>query len=340
MRPLNNKALAVGAVIVAAIFICQLQSYFIPHVDTISTETDGRNVTYTVDATSDISFSEIHLSNGFDTPDRYYLLKDDSYPMMRDQGKFMSMLYLFEKEAARCPGITIKTVDAEGMLEIINNSLNTHTFRFGLIFMTGAIPDILYDGTSSGKLIRWTSEGGCTYWLGEPFGKYISTHDGIREVQDYHTSVSLSLFGQEHMFNDSDNNVFAKEKVSPELSDVAKVLCNETTYGMRGDHEPSKTLLLGYTDGTYASCAVTKYGHGMLTVFGSSAGSQYTYYLAHLLSLRITYSTELIGVETGAVNGSITRTFENTPGTSHFVMLHDLRVSDIWTYDDAKGRFV
>ena len=337
---MSKNSLFVSVVIIVFILLAQSQSYYTPHDFSIDTETDGDTVTYSIHGISDELYSEIHLDNGFDTPSTYYLLRDNDYPMERSKDTLDSMTYLFSMEMSRCPSLTIKTLNASNMYEMMSDSISTGEYGYGIVMFGGAIPDIMYDGTSSSTVIQWMNGGGCLYWTGEPFGKYISTSDGIKEIPNYHETVSMDLFGMANAINDAEDEIYAEEKINRDMTDTLKVLCNETTYGVNTSI-PSETLFLGYEEGGYASAAIIKYGSGMLSVFGSASGSQYSYYVAHVLSFHMTYKTVLIDKLDGEkTSDSTVGSFTDVPGQSHFVMLHDLRVSKIWIYDRANGRFV
>lgn len=337
---MSKNSLFVGMAIIAFILLAQSQSYYVPHDFTIGTETDGDSITYSIGGISDELYSEIHLENGFDTPSTYYLLRDGDYPMQRSKDTLDSMTFLFSKEVSRCPSITVKTLDAKEIQAKMTESIASGEYGYGIIMFGGAIPDILYDGTASSTVIQWMNGGGCLYWTGEPFGKYISTADGIVEVAGYHDSVSTSLFGIPDAINDAEDEVYAKNKINSDTTDALKVLCNETTYGVNTGI-PSEALFLGYEEAGYASAAIIKFGSGMLSVFGSASGSQYSYYVAHVISFHMTYKTVLADKTDGRkTSDSAGGTFTDAPGQTHFVMLHDLRVSKIWIYDRDEGRFV
>ncbi len=337
---MSKNTLFVCAAIIIFILLAQSQSYYVPHEFSISTETDGDTVSYSIHGISDELYTEIHLENGFDTPSTYYLLRDGDYPSKRSQDTLDSTTFLFSKEIARCPSITVKTMDAAGIRGLMDGSLSTGEYGYGIIMIGGAIPDILYDGTASSTVIQWMNGGGALYWMGEPFGKYISTKDGIVEVPEYGTTVCSNLFGMENAINDSEDEIYAEDKINTEMTDTLKVLCNETTYGTNMSI-PTDALFLGYGKDGYASAAIMKYGSGMLSVFGSASGTQYSYYLAHVLSFHLTYDSVLADKFDGRkTSDTATGSFTDTPGQSHFVMLHDLRVSKIWSYDRDEGRFL
>lgn len=336
---MDKRAAAIGAAIVIIILLAQIVSYCIPRDASIRTSADGFDISYTVSSDYDALLTELHLENGFDVPDVCYVLYDEDYPGRKGEKGMLPTLYLMSQEAERFSGMELKTTTAGDLLERMESSLSTGVFDYSVAMVNGSIPDILYDGTASSVVIQWMSAGGVLYWSGEPFGRYVSDADGPHEVEDYE-SVCTSLFGSV-LFNNSDEPVFAEEKLSPEFSDAVKILCNETTYGVDMSEAPAGSLFLGYTDGTYASAAIMKYGSGMMGVFGSPSGTQYTYYLVRAIAFGLTYMSQMASCYEMSVTGDdVSHSFQDDPAQSHFVMLHDLEPARIWEYDRSIGRFV
>ena len=338
---MDRKMLAVGAAIVAVILLGQCLAYYGNSNSTsISTEVDGSDISYTITTSSDFVCDEAHLKNGFDAPRTYYILTDPSYGIQMSKEDLKSTCYLLSSEIGLCPSLTIKSADAGKIESMINTSLSTSNFDIGLVILTGAIPDNIYDGTASSKIVQWMTAGGTLYYSGSMFGINIATHDGVREVDDW-SAVSTALFGTDQLFCVDPEVEFGDEMLAPELNGLAKLTFNGIRFGVRMSAAPSDSLFLGYTDGTYASVSLMKYGNGQLAYFGSTTEYQNSYALAHVMSLGLTYKTELISVTTCNITGnSHDGGFTDSADLTYAIILSDLRVARIWIFDRTQNEFV
>ncbi len=147
---MDRKMVAIGVAIVAVILLGQCLSYYTNSNSTsISTEVNGSEISYTIKSSSDFVCDEIHLRNGFDTPRTFYILTDPSYGSTMSESDMKSTCYLLSREIGLCSSVTVKSADAGKVSDMIDSSLSSGDFGIGLIIITGAIPDTLYDGTSS-----------------------------------------------------------------------------------------------------------------------------------------------------------------------------------------------
>ena len=337
---MDRKLLAIGAVIIVLILAGQYVSYAHQSVCSIDTEVDGSEISYTVKTNYDTCYTELHLKNGFDTPREYYILTDPSYASMMSEGDLKSTCYLLSREIGLCGSISIEFATADKIAQMMDSSLSTGVFDIGLIILSGAIPENIYDGTAGSKIIQWMNAGGCVCYSGSQFGIHISDTERVRSVDDW-SATSTALFGTDQLFCIDPEITFAEEKTNPELTEAACILFNEISCGTRMSAAPAESLFVGYADGTYASVAVMKYGNGQLTQFGGSTGYQNVYSLAHVISLGITYATELASKDCGKItDGSHSSEFTDSADLTHAIILSDLKVSRIWMYDRTQQKFV
>ena len=333
--------LAIGVVIVAVILLGQCLAYYGNSNSTsISTEVDGSEISYTITTSSDFVCDEAHLKNGFNAPRTYYILTDTSYGSTMSEEDLKSTCYLMSNEVKLCPSLTLKSADAGKIESMIDDSLSTGNFDIGLVIITGAIPENIYDGTASSKIIQWMTAGGTLYYSGSQFGINIATHDGVKQMDDW-SAVSNALFGTDQLFCVDPDVCFADERINPDLTGLAKITFNGITFGTRMSAAPADSVFLGYGDGTYASIALMKYGSGQLAHFGDATGYQNSYALAHVMSLGLTYKTELLSVTTCNITGnSHDGDFTDSADLTHVVILSDLRVARIWIFDRAQNEFI
>ena len=339
---MKREATVILAIAVIALLIGQIVSYYGSSSDfSISTSEDGGTIDYTVRSGPDVEYTELHLDNGVKAPTKFYVLRDDSYPISADRSSIGPTSYFLESAFDKCRSISMEYRNVQEILEMMDDDLITGTPDTGIIILGGALPQPWYDGTISSRIIQWMNIGGSVYWGGDLFGRYISTPDGIVTVEDYHTSVCNSLFGTEHLFNESDSDVFGDERINPELTELSGMYYANIRFGTDVNKITVPYTALGYTDGQYASATIMKYGSGSLCVFGSYVNFQITEYMVHVLLLGLTYSTSIVDSHTGSIkDGSHSGSFEESLGISHFVILRDVRWHRAWAYDGSEKTFV
>lgn len=337
---MDRKLLAIGAAIIVLILAGQYIAYAHQPVCSIDTEVDGSEISYEIKTDYDTCYTELHLKNGFDTPRKYYVLTDPSYGSVMSEGDMRSTCYLLSREIGLCGSISIESADANKVAQMMDSSLSTGTFNIGLIIITGAIPENIYDGTAGSKIVQWMNAGGCVCYSGSQFGMNIATPEGTKAVENW-SATSTALFGTDQLFCIEDDKGPAEKKINDGLTEAACILYNEVCFGTRMSAAPAGSLFLGYTDDMYASIAVMKFGSGQLTHFGGTTGYQNIYSLAHVISLGITYSTELVSEDCGRIaHGSHGSQFTDSADLTHIIILSDLKVSRIWTYDRTQQKFV
>lgn len=339
---MNTKVAIVVAISVGLLLAGQAIAYYVPASGFgIDTDVDGSRIKYTVRSGFDSQYNEVHLSNPYNTPVRYYVLVDSSYPWMSDPSSVEPTYYFLQKEFAKSSSFSIEPATSEKISQMMSDSLSSGTFDTGLIAGTGSLPDTVYDGTASSLIVQWMNAGGTMYWAGGEFGRYISSQNGITEVPDYYDSVSLALFGSSHLFNESGETTFGNVRISEELTTLSGAYFADTTYGVNMSKLSAPHLYLGYTDGTHASITIMKYGCGQLTMFGNYATFQNSSYLAHVVMMKYTHSTELVSYKTGSINHkTFSSSFNDSPGITHIIVVHNLKWSASWIYDPAQQKFV
>ncbi len=339
---LNKRVAIVLGIAVFVLLLGQILSYYTPSANfSISTEKDGDTVTYTAKSGMDLQYTELHLDNGpYNAPSEFIILKDDRYPTEADSNFIKVTGYFLEREFGKCPSISFRYADADAIAAKMDSDIASGTFDCGIIVLTGTLPDVLYDGDTDSRTIRWIKAGGAMYWSGGCFGRTYSTADGIKFV-DSHSAVISDILGDGTAIREGSESTYGDQRINPELTELSGMYHAGTRYGVDPTKVSSDIMTLGYTDGQYASMAMMKVENGMLTVFGDYTGYQNIQYLVHVLLLRLTYSTEIVSDDTGYINhGRHSASFEDSPGITHAVILHDLKWAKAWIFDRGEGRFV
>ena len=340
---MNKRSVIALVIVVAVLLLGQVLSYYTaPAKFGISTGIDGDTISYTVKSGMDLQFTELHLDNGtYQSPSRFVVLKDDRYPTSTDADFMRTTGYFLDRTFERCPSISYEYRDADAVASMMDSDMSAGTFGAGLIVLTGTVPDVLYDGSIDSRMIKWMEAGGSLYWCGGCFGMTYSTlDDGIKFVGD-HSAVVAHLLGDGTAIRIGDEDTYGSERVNPCLTELSGMYHAGTRYGVDPTKVTPQMMSLGYTDGQYVSMAMIAIDNGMLTVFGDYVGYQNVQYLAHVLLLRMNYSTEIDYDVTGYIkHGTYSNSFEDSPGILHAVILHDLKWARAWIYDRDQGKFV
>lgn len=296
---------------------------------------------YTVKSKPDVQYTELHLDNGFIAPKQFYILRDDGYPIMADRASVAPTCYLLEKAFDRYGSISMEYKDASEIMETMDADLSGGPFDTGIIVLGGALPAPWYDGTAGSKIIQWMNMGGCVYWGGGQFGRFVSNPDGVNEVQDYETTVCNLLFGTENLFNNAGSGTFGTDRLNPELTELSGMYYANTGYGTDVSKLTTPFTQLGYTDGKYSSVVLMKYGAGMICLFGDYVAYQDVEYMVHTLFLKMTFQTTVSYSDSGSIkNGKHSGSFDIDPSISNFVILRDVRWYKGWAYDESQSAFV
>ncbi len=336
---MKRKVIVIGTVLVALLLLGQFVSYYSERGgSSISTETDGSVISYDVDVGYDTLLSEIHIKNHGSAPKDFAVLYDEDYGSIISHSDLRATLYLMSEYLEKCGYADFRTVSVQELTEIVDSGLSSGTFSTGIVILGGALPDTVYDGTASSKIVQWIDAGGYMCWSGLPFGMHISHQGGTEEVPDY-SAVCTSIFGTDGIFNNAGEDTYCFDAVNGDLTEACGLRYNQITNGIDMS-KASDALFLGFTDGQYASVGVMKHGNGNLAVFGGWMVFTYAEFVVDLLAMGITYQSELVSVSDAKItNGSYSGSFEDDGDTLHAVKLHDLSVSRLWVYDRDSCRF-
>lgn len=169
-----------------------------------------------------------------------------------------------------------------------------------ILFASGAIPDVLYDGTDSCSLLKWIGKGGVIINISGCLGKYISVSpEEIVEVEGY-AELFTGVEGLDDLaFNDESNSVRATSGQNKVIQDALGINFNEYSFGIMCQ-DLSDYLSLGYISDTGYSCAVIyKSGEGMVMNFGMTLSNHphTIHYVAQVLAAGLDYTSEIIDYE-------------------------------------------
>ena len=192
-------------------------------------------------------------------------LFDPSYASMNDSDtQFKKLNYMKDYFDAR----GLKDFFICNATEIVSkmNEMDVKTTAF--LFISGSIPDIIYNGTVSCPLIEWLDAGGTMINMFGCLGKYVSTFDEYYRVSDY-----VELFtgvSNNGMFRDSAYKIYGGHQ-DETIQESLNVYINECTYGIKFQKLIDPYLCIGsVSDEGYSSALIFKSRNGMVMQFSAS----------------------------------------------------------------------
>lgn len=257
---------------------------------------DGR-IDYTISGPASVYGCSVFSDT--DVPDRIYLYYDAGYKSdfnnAYEQKEFLDVLAsLLERR-----GISTSFANAAELVGVMSNPNNA------VMFVSGALPDTVYDGTLSSPFVTWMNAGGTVYWSGPEIGRYISTGSNI-------TDLVTGFFAGDVCPDDKDKMYAYTES---EMFRYTQARYDDCAYGLKADLANSKPLSYISKDG-YSSISVAKLFNGNITVFGGNVAltenvSQVLTdrtVCADLLTCGLTYQSQGLERISGSINGRVSAT--------------------------------
>ena len=324
----TRNALFVVAIFAFIILIGQSMIYVAnPYHCDMHVERIGSEVEVQIDTNYSLGYTINSLrTDSMSYIESYAIFYDESYPVNGDLAAILDAI----KRLQLCfsndntPTSIINATDLQKMMSDGKKST-------AILFMTGTLPEDVYNGSSSSLILTWLENGGIMYWLHGKLGTSYAQRDGeLKYVED---SDQL-FFGNNNVINGFTDHVFTKNLVDDSLTYRLGIYYGETTNGVDCSRLTSPYLALDYNDGTYSAVTLIKYfnGDGIIGVFGgelkyegvptSSMAS-----VAQTIVSKLSYDTTLIDYRTGS--GSDKITMDCGDGFSYIFMYVD-RVNAIW----------
>ena len=228
-----------------------------------------------------------------DVPDKLYLYLDERYPSdlnsYYQQSEFLGVL----KKMLEDRGMKdIQYVDADSLKDVLTGDC-------AVFFVSGNLPDTVYDGTDTCIMVQWLKTEGKVFWTGPEFGRYVASTNGI-------TDLGEGLFGGK-VCSEKDKYGYTHS----EMYQYTTVRLDDCTYGLSTDIPDS--LPLGYvTDDGYSAVSVAKLYASSVTVFGGNIAATETVlevltdrtYCSEIVVSGLTYQSKGLTHGSGSLNGS------------------------------------
>lgn len=324
----TRNAIAVIVVFIVVIMLGQSMIYSVnPYHCNTTIQRNGPLVDVTVDTNYSLEYTINSLrSDSMRNVNSYVIYYDESYPVDGDSAAILDAI----KRLQLCfsnDNCTLSTIDASDLQDLMSRG-DTST---AVLFLTGTMPEIIYNGTPSSLIFSWLSNGGVMYWLNGKLGKTYSEKNGaLVEVEN----PDRVFFGNNDIINPSNDQVFTKNLVTGSLTDKMGIYYGETTNGVDCSKLASPYLALDYNDGKYSAVTIIKYvdGNGVIGVFGGqvkyeAVPTSVMASVAQTIVSKLSYDTESVDYRTAS--GS--RTIEMGCGEGYsYVYIYFDRVNAVW----------
>ncbi len=324
----TRNAIALIAVFVVVIMIGQSMIYVVsPYHCDMTVQRDGQSVTVTVDTNYSLEYTINSLrSDSMRDVGSYVVYYDESYPIAGDSVAILDAI----KRLQLCfsnDNCSLSMVDASELEDLIC-CRDTST---AVLFMTGTMPERIYDGTFSSPILSWLADGGVMYWLHGKLGAtYAERNGALVDVED----PDGLFFGNSDVINPTKEQTFTKNLIDGSLTDKMGIYYGETTNGVDCSRLDSPYLALDYNDGTYSAVTLVRYigGDGMIGVFGGNlkyeaVPTSAMASVAQTIVSRLSYDTILVDHATASASGAIA--LDCGDGFSYVFMFVD-RVNAVW----------
>ena len=299
----SNAVLTVIFVVLLAVVLAGETYVYMLDSDRFSSdayETDD-GIGYTVTSGGSEVYSVILMDDAFDANAGYYMYYDEGYHSNVERvaapigaKAFTEDYYISQLVSMlRYRGISIEMLNASELRDLMVSKDTTK----GLIMLSGAIPETVYNTDGTGEIVTWLNDGGRLYWAGNFLGAYVSTPTGIVKADD---GYQTSFFGLDCL-NNSDAVRVLSDITSNNFRNTLSLKNNDVKYGIETGKLTGNFLAVGYTDGKYSSIVMTECGNGMICVLGGDYSNNQRHDLAQLLSSGISFSSTEIGYAEGSV---------------------------------------
>lgn len=289
--------------------------------ETSSWENGDGTVGYSISSNTSSEYGVVMIDVGSVlVPDKLLIYYDETYKarLSHDYLRILKDIVCSELEIH---GVDYEMVNAEELLERIQGDISISKQSFRLFFMTGAIPNILYDCTKDSPLMKWLEQGGVVYWVNGVIGRNISSVSGLTECEGY----GQLLFGipDSNISMGTEGDIYAGEKSLhfDRLRDL-DIIYNDCTYGINTESITDEYLSIGYTAEGLDSLVLSKYhnGEGMIVNFGGKVVTSSAPTIAKVIASKITHDSNIVYSEGGRLRFSEVRGDITVDTTKDYVL--------------------
>ena len=328
----NTILTVIFALIVATVLVGEVYVYTF-NTDRYSSEVSmaADGIDYSVTSGGTSPYSVLVFDNGsFEKSSKYYVYYDP------DRGSNIEEVFVpvgaraFTQEyyisqlikMLEYRGITdVEILNAANLRAAMDSDILTGNITNGLIVLSGALPDTIYQGGASDTVFDWLQNGGRLYWAGNLLGAYYSVVGGVIEAPaGYQT-----LFLGSECLNTGDTERAMSDITSNDLRHTLSLMNNNIKYGVDTAGLSGTYLEIGYAEEGYSSIVMTEFGNGMICVLAGDYSNNQRHDLAQIISSGICHLSAPAGyaggtVERSTVTGHIDVTF--TSGNNYVIYVY------------------
>ncbi len=186
----------------------------------------------------------------------------------------------------------VSVADAQGLAEVCSDIGSAH--GKAIVCVSGALPDTVYDGTSSSSVLSWIEAGGMLYWAGNVIGLYSASAEGISE----HVNGPSLFIGASSWC--SEKGAFCTG-YDGELTGILGLHGSAIRFAPAHN---AGTYTTGFTDGEYSTVTYLQHGLGQICILAGELYYDHYYNMAQLIGSGTAYGAEILG----RASGTVTRT--------------------------------
>jgi len=316
----------IAAVLLASILIGEVVVYT-SSTDSFSVdaEYDGSGgVDYSVSVNGSQVYRVIVMENSMQPMTELYIFYDEKYasdyrievaPIGSKPLTQFNYIDAFVTALGVASDLPVKILTADELLDAMTDDVGSGSdILKGLLVISGALPDVIYTGSSADLIFDWLGNGGRLYWLGNILGKYYSTTTGLEEVPAT-TEYQKLFFGVDCINADTSgtgfvSNDFTKGPVADLRYDLS-IKNNRIKYGIDTTVLESNGIeyrAFGYSDDSnkFACIVLTEYtgGKGMICVMAGDYSRNQRSDLIQVISSGVDHSTDILGTADGSLKYS------------------------------------
>jgi len=294
---------------------------------------DGLGVEYSLTSKGSEQYSVLVLDNRtFEKIDTYYIYYDTDYGSELKKvpvpvgAKELTQEYHISQliTILHDRGVdNIVMLNASGLAAAMSSDIPAEAGTKGLIVLSGALPDTIYEGGPTDLIFDWLSAGGSLYWAGNLLGAYYGTSGGVVVPV---TGYEELFFGVSGCLNAGDTGSGISDVPGNDHRYSLSLMNGRTEYGVNVSvFGIGSYLAIGYTDGTYCSAAMIKFGKGMICVLAGDFSNEQRHDLAQIVASGISAYTDTAGYANGDVKrGTVTGRVDVNlaPGNNYVVYVY------------------
>jgi hypothetical protein len=211
----------------------------------------------------------------------------------------------------------ISIVNGEQLTEAINGDLSAGETSKGLLVMSYALPESIYDGSADSPILEWIREGGSLYWMDSPVGMFYHGDDGLGTVDD----VSGLLFGNDGSINMGDTDLALSVERAGGLTNALFLKWNRVLYGL-DISGINGAVSMGYSQDGYSSVSMVPFGDGMICVLGGTFDRYQCGDMAQIIASGISCHSKVLRAEEGNVTRGTVEVWQDVPEGSGSISVY------------------